>query len=152
MENNGGMRKLTPFQTAVMVAGALLMTVGIFITFICIGNMATFTIRSISAVSYAVGTVMFATMQMLQVYEGSDMTIRRLRRIMVFGDICLIMSGLLMVEQTFRIVFPLFATSIEGYNNYCHYVHNNWGVLLLISCVLELYSMFRLSNELKKEA
>ena len=151
MKNNSGMRNLTRLQTIIMAVGALLMVVGIFITFICIGNMATFTMRSISAVSFAAGTVMFATMQMLQVYDGSDMTVRRLRRIMIFGDICLIMSGLLMVEQTFQIVFPLFATSIEGYNKYCHYVHNNWGVLLLISCVLELYSIFRLSNELKKE-
>nr|QIM10232.1 hypothetical protein Prevot485_3310 [uncultured Prevotella sp.] len=121
-------------------------------TVMSIGDTAMSVMRGIAAVSFALGTVAFAVMQMLQVYEGNDITILRLRRIMLFGNVCMILSGLLMLEQTFRIVYPLFATSIEGYNNYYHYVHNNWGVFLLISCILELYVVFRLSTEIKKEA
>ena len=146
------MRKLTTFQTVIMAVGALLMVVGIFMTVMSIGDTAMSVMRGIAAVSFALGTVAFAVMQMLQVYEGNDITILRLRRIMLFGNVCMILSGLLMLEQTFRIVYPLFATSIEGYNNYYHYVHNNWGVFLLISCILEVYVVFRLSTEIKKGA
>lgn len=135
-----------------MALGALLMVAGVFMTAVCVGDVATVMMRSVAAASFAAGTIAFAAMQFVQVYEGCDIVIRRLRNIQVIGCVCLILSGLLMLEQTFHIVFPLVATSINGYNNYYHYVHNNWGVLLLIACILELYTTLRISHELKKEA
>lgn len=144
------MRKLTKLQSVIMALGAFLMVAGVMMTVACVGSMATVAMRSASAVSFAVGAVAFAAMQFVQVYEGNDIAIRRLRNIQVLGGICMILSGLLMLEQTFRIIFPLVASTLEGYNTYYHYVHNNWGVLLLISCILELYTTLRMSYIMKK--
>lgn len=146
------MRKLTKIQSIVMALGAVLMVVGVIVNVLGVGNILPSALNFASAISYMIGTVLFAGMQFVQVYEGQDLTVRRLRNIQVIGAIALILSGLLMVEQTFRIIMPLVATSIEGYNTYYHYVHNNWGVLLLISCILELYTTLRLANILNKEA
>ena len=151
------MRQLTKTQTLLMAVGALLMVVGVFLTVAAIGTIATQLTRQgkrvlLAAITFAFGAIIFAAMQLIQTYSGSNLTIRRLRRITVIGSICMVLSALLMVEQTFRIFMPLFSTSIETYSAYCHYVHNNWGVMLLIACILQLYATLRLSNEIKKEA
>ena len=67
-----------------MSAGALLMVAGIFMTVIGIGNIATYTIRCIAAISFTIGSIIFAVMQLLQTYNGNSITIRRLRRIHAF--------------------------------------------------------------------
>lgn len=134
-----------------MSVGALLMVVGVFVTIFSVGTFIIPTVRAVATLSYAVGATVFAAMQMMQTYQGGDFVIRRLRRIMLIGNVCLLLSALLMVEQTFRIAYPLMATSIDGYNNYCRYVSNNWGVLLLISCLLQIYSTLRIAKEIKKE-
>lgn len=146
------MRQLTKTQTLLMAVGALLMVVGVFLTVAAIGTIATPAMRALAAITFAFGATTFAAMQLIQTYSGSNLTIRRLRRLTVIGSICMLLSALLMVEQTFRIFMPLFSTSIETYSAYCHYVHNNWGVMLLIACILQLYATLRLSNEIKKEA
>lgn len=146
------MKRLTKTQTAIMTIGALLMVAGIFMTVLAIGEMATYTLRSVAAIAFSVGATAFAVMQLLQTYNGSNITVRRLRNIIVVGNICLILSALLMLEQTFRVIMPMVANNIDGYNIYYHYVHNNWGVMLLIACILQLYATFRLSGELKKES
>lgn len=105
----------------------------------------------IMTIIFVLGCICFALMQMSQTYDGNSITIRRLRHIMVFGDICFILAGLLMLEDTYQLLFPYMATSIEGYNNYVHYVHNNWVIALLIGAVLELYTTHRMSYEFKKE-
>ena len=146
------MRQLTKTQTLLMAVGALLMVVGVFLTVAAIGTIATPAMRALAAITFAFGAIIFAAMQLIQTYSGSNLTIRRLRRITVIGSICMVLSALLMLEQTFRIFMPLFSTSIETYSAYCHYVHNNWGVMLLIACILQLYATLRLSNEIKKES
>lgn len=103
------------------------------------------------AVSFAVGAVCFTLMQVQQVYMGDNLVIRRLRRIMLIGDACFILAAILLLENTFLFVFPYVATTVEGYNNYVHYVHNNWVVALLVAAILEMYSTHRISYELKKE-
>lgn len=103
------------------------------------------------AIVFCIGAISFALMQMSQTYEGNNSTIKRLRQLMVIGDICFILSGLLMIENAYHLLFPLMATSIDGYNNYIKYIHNNWVVLLLIGAVFEIYTTHRLSHELKKE-
>ena len=82
---------------------------------------------------------------------GDNLVIRRLRRIMLIGDACFILAAILLLENTFLFVFPYVATTVEGYNNYVHYVHNNWVVALLVAAILEMYSTHRISYELKKE-
>ena len=78
---------------------------------------------------YVVGSFMFGAMQMADRYEGSNFVIRRLRRQQVLGALMLMLTGIAMFV--------------------CKY--NEWIVCLLIACLLELYTAFRLPQELEKE-
>ena len=141
------MRELSKAQSIIFALGGLLMVVGVG----CVVFGVQTALMRYGAVAFAVGAVCFATMQMTQVYTGNNIVIRRLRRIMVFADVCFVVAALLLIENAFQIVFPYMATTIDGYNNYIHYVYNNWVVALLIAAILELYSTHRISYELKKE-
>lgn len=141
------MRELSKVQSIIFALGGLLMVVGVG----CVVFGVQTALMRYGAVAFAVGAVCFAAMQMTQVYTGNNIVIRRLRRIMVFADVCFVVAALLLIENAFQIVFPYMATTIDGYNNYIHYVYNNWVVALLIAAILELYSTHRISYELKKE-
>ena len=78
---------------------------------------------------YVIGACMFGAMQMADRYEGSNFVIRRLRRQQVLGALMLMLTGVAMFV--------------------CKY--NEWIVCLLIACILELYTAFRLPKELEKE-
>jgi hypothetical protein len=78
---------------------------------------------------YVVGSFMFGAMQMADRYEGSNFVIRRLRRQQVLGALMLMLTGIAMFV--------------------CKY--NEWIVCLLIACLLELYTAFRLPQELERE-
>lgn len=131
-------------QTLILSLGALLLVVGVVVNVMSVGGVFPPLVVSASAIAYAVGALLFAAAQFRQTYEGTDLTMRRLRNIQVIGSVALILSGLLLLEQTFGIVKPLVATSLDGYNAYYHYVHGNWGVLLLIASILELYTTLRM--------
>lgn len=142
------MRQLNKIQTIIFALGALLMVIGVG----CVVFGVTMPVlRKSGAVVYSIGAVCFACMQMSQVYTGSSIVVRRLRRIMVFADVCFIIAAILMLENAFLIVFPYFTDTIDGYNAYIHYVYNNWVVALLIAAVLEVYTIHRISYEMKKE-
>ena len=94
----------------------------------------------------------FASMQLRQTYEGRNFTLRRLRRILSVGDVFFILSAVLMLEDAFHFLLPLFQPyGLNGYNNYVIYVQNNWVVLLLAAAIIEIYATHRISHELKKE-
>ena len=84
-------------------------------------------------------------MQLLQRYEGTDFTIRRLRRIMVISDLLFLFAALLMFASQDN---PLKLDQIT----YVQYVYQKWVVVLLIAAILQLYSFHRISTELEKEA
>ena len=104
-----------------------------------------------TSIIFCVGAISFALMQMTQTNEGNNITLRRLRHIMVLADIAFIISGLLMLENVYKFFFPIFANTIEGYNTYIHVVYNNWVVALLIGAVLEIYTTHRIAYVMKKE-
>ncbi|MBR1839112.1 MAG: hypothetical protein IJ782_00775 [Prevotella sp.] len=142
------MRQLTNLQSIIFALGALLMVAGVGCV---VFGVAHPWLQKSGALAFALGALCFAGMQLTQVYTGTNFTIRRLRRIMIFADVCFILAALLLVEHTFQILFPLFATSIDGYNSYIHYIYNNWVVALLVAALLEMYSMHRIAYELRKE-
>lgn len=78
---------------------------------------------------YLVGSFMFGAMQMLDRYEGANWMLRRLRRQQVAGAIVLMAAGVAMLvcEQ------------------------NEWIMCLLVGCILELYTAFRIPQEYEKE-
>jgi len=130
------MRQLNKMQTAVLVAGALLMVIGAGTTLLA---------WTLAPYVYAVGAVAFASMQMLQRYEGQNFTIRRLRRIMLLSDLLFLATAVLMFanESNFLGLDQL---------TYLQYVYNKWVVTLLIAAILQLYTTHRIDSELEREA
>lgn len=130
------MRQLNNWQNAIFLVGALLMVVG-----------AGASLLQWSAAPYvfALGALGFASMQMLQRYEGSNFVIRRLRRIMLLSDLLFLVSAVLMFASQEN-VFGL------SHITYLQYVYNKWVVTLLIAAILQLYTTHRIGNELEKEA
>lgn len=75
-------------------------------------------------------------MQMLARYEGTSIVIRRLRRQQIIGALLLLLSGAAMFANIYGITYLR---------------HNEWLAVLAIAAVLELYTAFRIPQELRKE-
>ena len=133
------MRQLNKWQSIVLLIGGVLMVVGA-------GAYALLFFQNWAAVIYMIGAVAFVSMQSLQRYDGMLITVRRLRRIMGFAEVCFIVAGLLMIEQQYGIVRS--HLSGAAYDNVVIYTYNKWVVLLLIAALLEIYTMHRISSEL----
>ena len=78
---------------------------------------------------YITGSFMFGAMQMLDRYTGNNFVLRRLRRQQVLGAIALMLTGVLMLASK----------------------HNEWILCLLVGCIFELYTAFRIPQEYEKE-
>ena len=72
---------------------------------------------------------MFGAMQMLDRYTGSNFILRRLRRQQLLGAVVLMLAGILMLV--------------------CK--QNEWILCLLVGCLLQLYTAFRIPQEYEKE-
>ena len=64
---------------------------------------------------------------------------------MLFSDVLLVGAAFLMFADYGN---PLGLDIIT----YLNYIHNNWVVVLLLAALIQLYSVFRIDSELKKEA
>ena len=137
------MRQLSRRESLALFIGACLMVVG--------AGLYVFGEQLVAPWIFTPGTLLFAAMQIRQRYEGTDITLRRLRRIMLTGACFFVVSALFMIENSYHFVYPVFLKyGIDGYNAYLVYVHNNWVVALLVAAVLQLYSTHRISSELNK--
>ena len=76
-----------------------------------------------------IGSFMFGTMQLLDHYTGKNLVLRRLRRQQVLGASALMSTGILMLT--------------------CK--HNEWILCMLVGCLVELYTAFRIPQEYEKE-
>ena len=130
------MKKLNNVQVAVFLLGALLMVIGAGTSMLAWGS---------APYVFSVGALCFASMQMLQRYEGSNFVICRLRRIQLVSDVLFLVSGLLMIANKGNFLGLSYMTYIE-------YVYNKWVITLLVAAILQLYSTHRLGHELEKEA
>ena len=130
------MTPLNRIQTFIFVLGAVLMVVGAGSSLLG---------WKLSPYIFAIGAIGFTSMQMLQRYEGSNFTIRRLRRMMLVSDFLFLLSAVLMFANNGNF-FGL------SYLNYLEYVYNKWVITLLIAAILQLYSTHRIDHELAKEA
>jgi len=102
---------------------------------------------------FAAGAVAFVAMQARQTYDGRNFMIKRLMRIKTVGEVCFLLSALLMIENSYHFVLPLFLRLFDnGYYLYVTYIHNNWVLLLLVAAVIQLYTTHRIAAELGKEA
>ena len=130
------MKQLNKIESIIMVVGALLMVVG--------AVMGLFKLSWFPFV-YAVGAIGFASMQMLQRYEGRNLSIKRLRGIMVLSDVLFLFTAVLMFANQGN------ALGLD-WIYYLNYIKNNWVVLLLLAAILQLYTTYRIDHELEKEA
>lgn len=130
------MKQLSKWQSTLFAVGGMLMVIG---AGLC---MLTLTVASYV---YAVGAVAFASVQMLQRYEGDNMTIRRLRRIVLLSDLLFLITAVLMFASQGN----LFGLSQI---TYVQYVYNKWIGTLLLGAALQLYAIHRIDHELSKEA
>lgn len=129
------MKQLNKTENIVFLLGAIMM----------VGSGASILMAKWAAYVFAVGVIAFVLMQLKQRYEGSNIAICRLRRIVIFSDVMFLLSALLLFanqDNAFGLDFFF----------YVRYVHNNWVVTLLIAAVLQLYSTHRITAEQEKEA
>ena len=130
------MKSLNKVQTVIYLLGATLMTIGAGVSLLAWAG---------APYVYSLGALGFASMQMMQRYEGSNFTIRRLRRMMLLSDVLFLLAGVLMFAN---------GGNYLGLDHliYVEYVYNKWVIVLLVAAILQLYSMHRISHELEKEA
>ncbi len=96
---------------------------------------------------YLAGALMFVVMQILQSYEGRDITIKRLKRIQNLANILFLLAGILMADNAFGFFRPLFSNIVD----YINYLFNKWVILLLVAAILEVYTVHRIDHELSKK-
>ena len=130
------MRQLSKIESLLMLLGGLLMVVG---------SGASVFMQSWAPYVFAPGSLLFAAVQMRQTYEGTNFTVRRLRRIMLISDVLFLIAALMMFANQANFLGLNFLIYIK-------YVHNNWIIILLIAAILQLYTSHRIANELEKEA
>ena len=121
------MKQLNKIQIFIFRFGAIMMLIGAALNPIKTGA---------APYVYCIGALMFGAMQMLESYEGDNFVIKRLRRQQIIGCLLLLLSGVAMFGEKFRITYMR---------------HNEWLIVLLIGAILELYTAFRIPAELKKE-
>lgn len=121
------MKELTPLQNACFRIGAVLMLIGaaIYIMYPMVGMY-----------TFGIGTLMFTLMQVKAEYMGRDITLIRLRRQQLLACCCFVLTLVMMSMQQY---------------NWGPLRRQEWIVALTIGCVLELYTSFRIPQELKKK-
>ena len=130
------MRPLSKLETYLLLLGGLLMVVG---------AGASVLLQPWAPYVFSPGALLFAAMQMRQRYEGTNITVKRLRHIMLLSDVLFLVAALLMFANQGNFLGL-------DYLSYIKYVHNNWIVVLLVAAILQLYTSHRIANELEKEA
>ena len=139
------MRQQSNIQSAIFLIGGLLMVIGA-------GCYVFMWQQKVVCWFFAAGTLMFTLIQAMQLYEGNNFVIKRLKRIQAVADIFFVLSAILMIDSAYQFLLPLFGgRGGTGYMDYIQYVYNKWVLLLLIAALLEIYTTHRSGNELKKE-
>ena len=120
------MKELSPLQNLCFRCGAVLILIGaaIFIMYPMVGMYV-----------FGIGTLMFTLMQVQAEYLGRNITIMRLRRQQLLACCCFVLTLVLMSMQLLQW-------------GPCR--RQEWVIALTIGCVLELYTSFRIPQELKK--
>ena len=128
------MRQLNKIENTILLLGAVMMV---------IGSGANIFAQSWAPYVFGMGTVGYVLMQLKQKYEGSNVALKRLRRMVIISDVCLLLAAVMMFANMDNL-FRLDAVT------YIKYVHNNWVVVLLVAAMLQLYTSLRISKEILK--
>lgn len=134
------MTRLNKYQGVVFLLGGLLMVAGA-------GCTAFMWQQATMCWVFLAGSLLFSIIQMMQSYEGTELTIHRLKRIQTLADILFVLAGLVMVDSSYGFFRPLF----HNQEAYITYLYNKWVILLLIAAILEVYTVHRIDHELSKK-
>lgn len=139
------MKQLNKLQSIVFLAGGVLMVVGV-------GCCVLQAVPLVMCWLFLLGAVMFATMQLLQVYEGKELSIRRLKKIQNLSDILFILAGLILADTVYANAgHSFFRGFFTNQETYISFLYNKWVVVLLIAAILEVYTAHRIDHELSKK-
>lgn len=128
------MRQLNKIENTILLFGAVMMV---------IGSGANIFAQPWAPYVFGMGTVGYVLMQLKQKYEGTNVAIKRLRRMVIISDVCLLLAAVMMFANMDNL-FRLDAVT------YIKYVHNNWVVVLMVAAMLQLYTSHRISKEILK--
>ena len=120
------MKELSPLENLCFRIGAVLMLIGAAMNIVH---------PYVSMFVYGIGTLMFTLMQVRAEYEGRNVTVMRLRRQQLLGCCCFVLALVMMSMQQ---------------HQWGPFRRQEWIVALTIGCLLELYTSFRIPQELKK--
>lgn len=134
------MKQLNRIQSVLFMIGGVLMVVGAC----CFAIMWQ---QDVMSWVYLAGALLFASIQIMQSYEGNSLTVKRLKKIMTLADVLFVVAGLLMVDMVYGLFRPMF----DNQESYISYLYNKWVVVLLIAAMLEMYTMHRIDYVLSKE-
>lgn len=134
------MKKLNKIESILFMVGGMLMVTGI-------GCYVFMLAPSVTCWIALTGSILFSTLHMMQAYEGNQLAIKRLKRILNIADLLFVIAGILIVDSTYNFLRPAF----ENQESYITYVYNKWVLLLLIAAILEVYATHRIDYLLKKQ-
>ena len=134
------MKQLSKLQSIVFLLGGALMVVGV-------GSFVLLFYQSVSCWVFLAGAILFATVQLMQTFEGDNITIKRLKRIQDLSDILFIIAGIILVDTVYGFFRDFFSNS----ENYVTYLYNKWVIVLFLATLLELYTVHRIDYELSKK-
>ena len=102
---------------------------------------------------YLLGSVMFASAQMSDRYDGDDMILKRLRLQQVLGSILLVITGFLMFSGNYHQQLMFNNSMNDTLRTFLLSLtaKNSWIVTLCIATLFELYSSFRIDARNKEK-
>ena len=138
------MKQLNKIQSALFLSGGVLMVVG----------ACSFVLKQIypslvetTSWVFLLGTVLFSVIQSMQTYEGKSTVIHRLKRIQNVANILFIFAGISMVDTVYTFTEKWLGNPQLFYSIF----YGKWIVVMLVASILELYTTFRISHEMKGE-
>ena len=138
------MKQLNKIQSALFLLGGVLMVVG----------ACSFVLKQIypslvetTSWVFLLGTVLFSVIQSMQTYEGKSTDIHRLKRIQNVANILFIFAGISMVDTVYTFTEKWLGNPQLFYSIF----YGKWIVVMLVASILELYTTFRISHEMKGE-
>ena len=104
--------------------------------------------QEVAAWCYLIGAVVYTVVQALQTEDDEGgVVLHRLHQLQRLSGLLLVLSGLLMVDDVYLWLLPLFS----DYFTFVTYLYNKWVLLMLIGALLQLYTTLRIASLKNKE-
>ncbi|MBR4303589.1 MAG: hypothetical protein IKT80_08540 [Bacteroidaceae bacterium] len=128
----------------------VMMTIGGVL--LLVGAMVMITGWEYAPYIYLLGSVMFASAQLSDRYDGDDMILKRLRLQQVLGSILLVITGFLMFSSNYHQQLMFNNSMNDTLRSFLLTLtaRNSWIVTLCIATLFELYSSFRIDARNKE--